>query len=371
MKQFFRALSAFVQTAPVVLWHIGGMQIFRPLDPLSLSNSQLSDLLDWPLERLNAYQWQSIDQGTTNRWRLMLPEAEMSRLFAKSNPSDFSTRLFGAMFQLGINEIAFYRDIQPQLDVTSPLCAGLMGNRYRYLILLEDLSIRNASFTDVSSSCDLKMAQSVIDTLASLHGACWQDVRLENEWRWVNRQQYRRNNAFLSFLRHYCSVVAIKRYGDLLPDETVQLAERLNRYYPKLEKCWGQGERTLVHGDAHIGNMYFLPSGETGLLDWQVLGYEHGMRDVSYFMINSLPTELRQAHQEQLIDRYIERLAEQGVALYRELALSQYRLHAPYAWVAAAVTAASDTMQDKKIAAAGLIRASKALVDLDVEKVLG
>ncbi|MBT4518962.1 MAG: phosphotransferase [Halieaceae bacterium] len=359
-------LAALVKTTPKVLFHTVGMGLYRPLDPSSLQQQALAELLDLPCDDLNNHRWECVNQGTTNRWRIELPEAAVSSLFVKSNPWDFSTRLFGAMFQLSINEMGFYRQIRPHLNIPSPRCHGLKGNAYRYLIVLEDLATRNACFSDISSRCDLQRAEFVIDTLAALHASCWQDARMGNDWKWINRQQYRRNNAFLTFLRQYACQAAVKRYRDLLPDETFQLAWQLNHSYPLLEQRWGQGERTLVHGDAHIGNMYFLPSGEAGLLDWQVLGYEHGMRDVSYFIINSLPTDVRRRHQQQLIERYVQRLERGGTVLDQQMALHQYRLHAAYAWVSAAVTAASNTLQERKIAAAGLIRASRALIDLDI-----
>ena len=94
------------------------------------------------------------------------------------------------------------------------------------------------------------------------------------------------------------------------------------------------------------------------------------MRDVTYFLINSLPTALRQEHEELLIERYIHRLDEKSIQLAKSKAWQQYHLHAPYVWIASAVTAASDTMQDEKIAAAGLLRSSQALMDLEMDRYL-
>ena len=91
---------------------------------------------------------------------------------------------------------------------------------------------------------------------------------------------------------------------------------------------------------------------------------------VTYFLINSLPTEIRQQHQYDLIQRYVSALNEKGIAFSIETAKQQYLLHASYVWIASAVTAASDTMQEEKIAASGLIRTSRAMQDLEVEQIL-
>jgi hypothetical protein len=369
-------LISLAKVAPSAFAHGAGMLLKPALNPQQLSTKKLANILSLEASQLEGYQWELVHQGTTSRWRLHLPQLDKV-LFAKTNPPDVATRFFGAMFQLGINELGFYRDIQSQLSIPTPSSHGLFGDRFRYLILIDDLGGK-AEFTDLSSRCDLRRAQAVIDTLAHLHASCWQDSRFENQWRWVNRQQYKRNHAFLTILREQSSIAAVKRYRDLLPEGMPELASVINAAYPSLEREWGVGERTLVHGDSHIGNMYFLPGSSeedgsgrktelsAGLLDWQVLGFEHSMRDITYFMINSLPTELRQQHQQKLIQRYVDKLADLNVQLPLALAEDQYRLHASYAWISSAVTAASNTMQEEKIAAAGLIRASKAMIDLEV-----
>lgn len=361
-------LTSMVKLIPAASYHAVGMVLQAPLDPQKLSRPQLAKLLGMELQELADCEWQKVHEGTTTRWRLVLP-AQQTTLFAKTNPPDFSTRFFGAMFQLGLNELGFYRDIQPHLSILTPSGHGLTGNRYRYLIMIDDLGDK-AEFTDLKSRCDLERAQSVVDTLAELHASCWQDPRFEKQWQWVNRQQYRRNHAFLNMLRDQSSVTAIKRYREFLPDVTPALAKALNQAYPRLEQLWGEEPRTLIHGDAHIGNMFFLPDGKTGLLDWQVLGYEQGMRDITYFIINSLPTEVRLQHQDELIERYVKNLNDAGIDFSIDTARKQYLQHASYVWISAAVTAASNTMQEKKIAAAGLIRASKAMEDLNVLSVL-
>ncbi|WP_159931146.1 phosphotransferase [Oceanicoccus sp. KOV_DT_Chl] len=361
-------LLPMIKLAPIAVYNCLAMVIQRPLNPKKISPRALARILNLERGELQGYQWELIHQGTTARWRLHVP-ALNKVYFAKTNPPDFTTRFFGALFQLGLNEIGFYRDIAANLTIDKPNSFGLMGNRYRYLILIEDLSDQ-ATFTDISFRCDLQQAESVIDTLANLHASCWQDARFDSQWQWVNRQQYQRNHIFLTLLRQQSSAIAIKRYKELLPENTPQIATLINQHYEKLVQQWGEGERTLVHGDAHIGNMYFKADGKAGLLDWQVIGYEHGMRDVTYFIINSLPTELRREYQQHLIERYTSRLLKQGINLDNTVAQQQYLLHASYVWISAAVTAASNTMQEEKIAAAGLIRASKAMEDLKLQDYL-
>jgi aminoglycoside phosphotransferase (APT) family kinase protein len=157
----------------------------------------------------------------------------------------------------------------------------------------------------------------------------------------------------------------LRRFPDLVPPEVTAAAPALLAARDRLEKAWGSGPRTLIHGDAHVGNMYFI-DGTAGLLDWQVMQYGQGMRDVTYFLINSLPSELRRAEQKALIELYLETLSVFGAAAPSiEEAWQQYRLHAVYVWISAAFTAAAATLQSEAIVRAGLGRSCAALVDLE------
>ena len=44
-----------------------------------------------------------------------------------------------------------------------------------------------------------------------------------------------------------------------------------------MRSLWNEGERTLVHGDDHIGNL-FVDDGRTGFYDWAVASQFAGMR---------------------------------------------------------------------------------------------
>ena len=104
--------------------------------------------------------------------------------------------------------------------------------------------------------------------------------------------------------------------------------------------------------------------GQAGFLDWQVNQRGQGMRDVAYFLINSMDTEFRLAHQEVLIRHYLSTLIECGIVFDFDLAWRQYRLQSVYAWVAGIVTAPSN-FQPERVVISGLSRSCRAIVDLN------
>ena len=90
--------------------------------------------------------------------------------------------------------------------------------------------------------------------------------------------------------------MAVDAYADRLPDGFRPLAElylQRSRDHAAVPRD-RVGERTLVHGDPHLGNL-FVDGERTGFLDWAVIARAPGIRDVAYVLCNSIPTEVRRA----------------------------------------------------------------------------
>jgi hypothetical protein len=73
----------------------------------------------------------------------------------------------------------------------------------------------------------------------------------------------------------------------------------------------------VVHGDYRLDNLLFGPADDDVLaVDWQSVQVGAPLRDVAYFLGTSLTTELRRAHEEELVGRYHRALVERGIADY-------------------------------------------------------
>ncbi len=71
-----------------------------------------------------------------------------------------------------------------------------------------------------------------------------------------------------------------------------------------LHDQWGVGPTTLIHGDPHIGNVFF-DGDVVGFLDWGIISWFSPMRDVSYFIAMALSVEDRRAHEADLLKHYL------------------------------------------------------------------
>ena len=150
-----------------------------------------------------------------------------------------------------------------------------------------------------------------------------------------------------------------------MPPAFSQLGELYVTRHADIVPLYGEGDRTLVHGDDHIGNL-FVDRGRTGFYDWAVATRLPGMRDVAYFLCNSLPTEVRRSEEAALLARYRAGLAERGVTLDDRTAHDQYRLFSVYSWISATTTAAMGSRwQPFEVGQSAMVRTTEAITDLD------
>ncbi len=316
----------------------------------------------------------ALESGTTSRARLALRyEGPGTRgdlppsLFVKLAPPDLRTRLFVGLLGLGRSEVAFYRTARHGLPVRAPRVYFAAAARFgaSFALLLEDLAASGCRFADITSASDAERARAVMQALAKLHAAHWESPRLHGDLAWLRGTRQDAVFRIGRFLSDVSPRPAFERFGELVPGELRAAAGFVSEHRLALEALWTRPPLTLIHGDAHVGNLFF-DGPEVGFLDWQVVQRGQGMRDVGYFLANSLAVETRREHDEALIRVYLAALAEAGVPpVPFSVAWEQYRLHALYAWIAAVVTAAAATLQREAIVRAGLERSSAAVMDLD------
>ena len=315
-----------------------------------------------------------LESGTTARARLALRfEGESQRtdlpsaMFVKLAPQDLRTRLFVGLLGLGRSEVAFYRTAREDLPVRAPrvFFAAAARRGTRFVLLLEDLRASGCRFADVTSPCDFLGARSVMLALAKLHGAYWGSPRLHRDLAWSRASPESPIFRVGRFLSDVSLRPALARFGDLVPAELQAAAGLVSEQRLALEALWARPPLTLIHGDAHLGNLFF-DGREVGFLDWQVVQRGQGLRDVTYFLTNSLAVETRRVHGEELIRVYLAALAEAGAPpVPFGLAWEQHRLHALYTWISAIVTAAAVSLQRERVVRAALERSSAAVMDLD------
>jgi hypothetical protein len=303
--------------------------------------------------------------GTSSRARLALTGDDVpDSVFIKMPAETVATRLMGELGRLARTEVLFYRELSAQLTGL-PACYGSAFDSWtgRFVLVLEDLAIDPCVFPDTLHPLDADQAGKIVELLARLHATFWE--RLPGKGSrgplgWV----YSASGDDTSLLT-----------GPLLNTSARRLAERtdipvedgrfiIDNYRVAAELIDTQ-PNTVMHGDAHPGNVYFR-NGEAGLLDWQAVRRGHPGRELAYTLITGMTTADRQASQRDLLAAYRHALAASGgPELDADDLWLRYRQGALYAYVAPLITAGMGGMQVESIALEGVRRGVAALADLE------
>src|ERR1700757_4628376 len=304
------------------------------------------------------------DAGTSSRARLVLtgknvPESVFVKIAAKTA----ATRLMGELGRLGHTEVRFYSELAPQLHgVPHAYGAAFDGWTGRYLLVLEDLPAESCEFPDTLHPLSPDQASLIVELLADLHATFWD--RLPRDGRGPLGWLYTPSGDVTSLLTGSLMKTSIKR---LVERTTIPVdnGRFIADNYRAVAALIDAPPHTVMHGDAHPGNVYFR-DGEAGLLDWQAVRRGHPSRELAYTLVTSLTPEDRRASQQDLLDVYRRALATAGGPdLNRDDLWLRFRQGALYAYVAALITAGMGGMQLENIAIEGLRRGVAALDDLE------
>ncbi|WP_165824252.1 aminoglycoside phosphotransferase family protein [Micromonospora globispora] len=284
-------------------------------------------------------------RGTHERRRiLVMYNAEGVRaglptsVFTKSLPSLVTRMLVGFMGHARY-EMLFYKLIRPSLTIETPLCYYSSSDKTSLAALhvLEDVvHTKGARFLDERTYVDRAMAEGMVDLLAELHAALYDDPRLSSELSWLI--------DFPTWIEKGVERV----YTDEFSRKAIAKAQRVvpPGFYARRQEVWPATMKglelhrsqpsTVIHSDVHIGNWYVTSAGRMGLLDWQVLTRGHWSRDLAYAVSTALTVADRRRWERELVTRYVEVFeARGGVVIPVEQAFTWYRqqlFHALHMW---------------------------------------
>jgi Phosphotransferase enzyme family len=324
--------------------------------PRTISNLDAPSLSKIMARRVASVSVIGGDTGTSSRARLALTGDDVpASVFVKMAAETVATRLMGELGRLAQTEVLFYSTLSPQLTgVPESYGSAFDSLTGRFVIVLEDLAVDSCVFPDTLHPLDKDQASMIVELLARLHATFWERLPA-----WV----YSASGDHTSLLT-----------GPLLNTSAHRLAERTSipvedgrfiiDHYRAVAKIIDGAPNTVMHGDAHPGNVYFR-NGEAGLLDWQAVRRGHPGRELAYTLITGMTTVDRQACERDLLALYRHALtAAGGPKLDADDLWLRYRQGALYAYAAPLITAGMGGMQDEAIALEGVRRGVAALTDL-------
>jgi hypothetical protein len=324
-------------------------------------------------------------QGTTSHLHLDVDYADPTtalprRLFVKTQLStvhDLPEAIDGALSKGGggtvllDDETRFYRDLRPDLDVETMATyfAEHLDGPSQFLILAEDITLRGAQVPDAVAGLSVEQVDELLATLSRVHAPFWSSPRLVDggDLSWLNHPI---TGKFAEFLRA-SGFEIIKMFLELpykkaALDATGEDVDSMEAAFWKLQEFVAGSTRdpiTLLHGDPHPRNTYALPSGQVGVLDWQLVRRGSWVHDVGYALIGALPSDVRRTHERELLDNYRGRLHDASVEVPGRVQMwNAYRKSPAWGFCMWAIT--PDEMYSVAVVEAVLGRFAEAYSDL-------
>ena len=252
-------------------------------------------------------------------------------LFVKLPMEALATRWFFSIINVWRLESYFFRHVAHTLPLRTPLtyATRCQGTRF-YLVqenLREDPSVELFTNPDMVAGPSLALVYRCLDTFARLHARHYGLNAQERET--ILPLRY---HLFLSptmgpvsrMLNRFALNPCMKKQPGVIPAEVVQAYQHSIKHWDDLLAYWFCGPLSLLHGDSHLGN-FFVSGDEMGMLDWQAPHWGKGIRDVQYFLIDSLPVDVLAAHERELVEYYVQRRGHYGAAINLQQTWQEYR----------------------------------------------
>jgi hypothetical protein len=266
---------------------------------------------------------------------------ERTRFLAKSTPT-MAHRL--AFARYAGNEVTFYTQVRPELDLELPTCAyaGIDRSTGRSLVLLDDLTeTAGAHFCTWQDTLTREQVLDAMTMLATLHRrhhytepagiapAIAGVGELEEFYgaAWVRSVEESHDRA-MELAAEVVPADVLERRTEIIPGALRAL---------EIHRAPGG---TLLHSDVHLGNWYVTRAGRMGLCDWQGLTRGHWSRDLAYSVSTLMTPEQRREWYDEVVDHYLHLLGPAAGGVRRPEADVLVRRHLPNAllmWTATLV----------------------------------
>ncbi len=311
-----------------------------PVDSSGLTPAWLSQALSprHPGVRVAAVDVLDSTERTNHHLRLGLrydvQAGAPDSLFCKLPPLDPEHRARIGAGGMGTREVQFYAGVAPLLSMRMPICYFSAADRDgAFLLLLEDLAAQGSLISDGSWAVPGKLARAAVADMAELHVRFEDPARLAAVSGWATSRRSTPADFVIQTLRY-----VIENGRDIVSDAYIAVAQMYVDHHEAIDACWDSGPQTLIHGDAHIGNL-FIDRDRVGFLDFGMARVGPPMRDLSFFLTMGIDSEDRRRDERDLIRHYLDvRHALGGSSIAFDDAWHAHRVHAAYTVIASFLT---------------------------------
>ncbi len=209
----------------------------------------------------------------------------------------------------GVPEAKFYRHLVGTSGVRTLECfwADVDPVTQHGVVITGDVAAHGATFLDALSPYTADQVAESLEQYAILHGRTW-GSRLDEPWLGPRLEATMKARGSPVIRGNFEGPIGARvpdgvRDAARLVDAIGRLADQLHTTEP----------RCLLHGDAHVGNLYLDGTGRPCLVDWQLVQGGPWYLDVGYHLGCTLSPDERRRTESDLLTHYLDRLRGEGV----------------------------------------------------------
>ncbi|KAI0884237.1 aminoglycoside phosphotransferase [Annulohypoxylon maeteangense] len=173
------------------------------------------------------------------------------------------------------------------------------------IAIMSDLTHEGCTFPSEAASYPVEKALDGAAQIAGLHAQFW--GKSQDDYPWISNDY----DVAMKFIASPWDSVVREPGRPKLPEYLMDGA-RVKRAQDKYYAQRNPRFRTLLHGDTHLGNVYFTSEGHTRFLDWSAFHFASCFHDLVYFVSTTLTVEDRRAHEMDVLDHYLATLHRLG-----------------------------------------------------------
>lgn len=218
----------------------------------------------------------------------------------------------------GEPEACFYRDLADATGVRTlrSVYADFDEHTRHGVVITEDVVAAGGSFLDAGSSFTPDQVAQSLEQFAQLHAATWGNPA----WAGQTWLAPRLTGALRAFGVDEITARIHRNLhgpnGRRVPAELRDAPRLVAAYQGLVNALAAEHEASdwcVIHGDAHVGNLYLDGRGFPGLVDWQLVQRGMWYLDVGTHIATALDPDDRRSTERDLLAHYLDCLSSRGV----------------------------------------------------------
>ena len=231
------------------------------------------------------------------------------KLIAKFSNENEEVKKYVHSFRLYEREVVIYKEMHKKFSIDLPkiFFSEIDMKSGDSLIIMEDLVEKNYKIGSIEEGTSLENLKSLLFSISKHHSQFWS--YLPSQFCWLEESVFTNQIKERATKNFSVSKQKFLDYNkEILSSQLFKKLENysIEKYYLNLPNL----QRTLIHADLHLNNVFFNEKIERRdlIIDWQNVIFDICTRDIVHLVVTSLPSLFLKENFQVLKDFYFSSL---------------------------------------------------------------